>query len=177
MNKAKALLTEAGQGSGFKTTMETSRQVNPVLFGIAQILQADLAKIGIEAKIEDVESTVHTKRIVAGDFDLCVHNYGRANRDPGTTLMGGQDWQPTTEGGKTIPDYPDWVKWRDEAATTMDKEKRRAAYLKIQEWMLDECYKMPVIGNVSYWLYQDKIKNLRFTSESSPWADVVWLDK
>lgn len=177
LNKAKALLTEAGQGSGFKTTMETSRQVNPVLFGIAQILQADLAKIGIEAKIEDVESTVHTKRIVAGDFDLCVHNYGRANRDPGTTLMGGQDWQPTTEGGKTIPDYPDWVKWRDEAATTMDKEKRRAAYLKIQEWMLDECYKMPVIGNVSYWLYQDKIKNLRFTSESSPWADVVWLDK
>ncbi|MHB1135008.1 MAG: ABC transporter substrate-binding protein [Chloroflexota bacterium] len=176
LEKAKALLSEAGVGGGFKTTIETSRQVNPVLFGIAQILQADLAKIGVEAKIDDVESTVHTKRIVAGDFDLCVHNYGRANRDPGTTLMGGQDWQPKSEGGNSVPDFPDWVKWRDEGATTLDKDKRRAAYRKIQEWMLDECYKMPVIGNVSYWLYQDKVKNLRFNSESSPWADVVWIE-
>ncbi|MHB1416605.1 MAG: hypothetical protein ACYC1C_15265 [Chloroflexota bacterium] len=43
--------------------------------------------------------------------------------------------------------------------------------------MLDECFKMPVIGNVSYWLYQDTVKDLQFTKESSPWADVVWLDK
>lgn len=176
LDKAKALLAEAGQGSGFKTTIETSRQVNPVLFGIAQVLQADLAKIGVDAKIEDVESTVHTKRIIAGDWDLCVHNYGRANRDPGTTLMGGQDWQPAQEGGTSFPDDPQWVKWRDEGATTIDKEQRRAAYRKIQEWMLDECFKMPVIGNVSYWLYHDKVKDLRFTRESSPWADIVWVN-
>jgi peptide/nickel transport system substrate-binding protein len=175
LNKAKALLAEAGMGSGFKTTIETSRQVNPVLFGIAQILQADLASIGIDAKIEDVESTLHTKRINTGDYDLCVHNYGRANRDPGTTLMGGADWQSTKEGGKNMPDNPQWVQWRDDAATTMDKDKRRATYRQLQQWMLDESFKMPVIGNVSYWVYQDKVKDLRFTSESSPLADLVWV--
>jgi len=177
LEKAKALLAEAGYPKGFKTSIVLSRAVNPVLYGFGQILQADLAKLGIEAKLEDLESTLITRRIIGGQYEIAVHNYGRANRDPGTTLMGDQLWRTHKEGGKTMPDFPDYGNWRDEAARTMETQKRQALYRKIQEWVLEESFVMPIAGNVSYWLYRDHIRDLKFTRESSPWADVVWLDR
>jgi ABC-type transport system substrate-binding protein len=177
LEKAKALLAEAGHPSGFKTSILLSRAINPILYGFGQILQADLAKLGIEAKIEDVESTLYTRRVLGGQYEIVVHNYGRANRDPGTTLMGDQVWRTHKEGGKLVPDFPDFGNWRDEAARTMETAKRQALYRKIQEWMLEESFVMPFAGNVSYWLYRDQVKDLKFTRESSPWGDVVWLDR
>jgi peptide/nickel transport system substrate-binding protein len=174
--KAKALLAEAGHPNGFKTSIMLSRAINPVLYGFGQILQADLAKLGIEARIEDVESTLYTRRILGGQYEMAVHNYGRANRDPGTTLMGDQVWRTRKEGGKLVPDFPDFGNWRDEAARTMETQRRQALYRKIQEWILEESFVMPIAGNVSYWLYRDHVRDLKFTRESSPWADVVWLD-
>jgi peptide/nickel transport system substrate-binding protein len=177
LEKAKALLAEAGHPSGFKTSILLSRAINPILYGFGQILQADLAKLGIEARIEDVESTLYTRRVLGGQYEIVVHNYGRANRDPGTTLMGDQVWRTHKEGGKLVPDFPDFGNWRDEAARTMETAKRQALYRKIQEWMLEESFVMPFAGNVSYWLYRDQVKDLKFTRESSPWGDVVWLDR
>nr|MDA8219361.1 ABC transporter substrate-binding protein [Dehalococcoidales bacterium] len=66
LEKAKALLAEAGFANGFDTNFLCSQKANPPLLGIAQIVQADLAKLKINAKIEDVEATIYEGRTTKG---------------------------------------------------------------------------------------------------------------
>ncbi|MHB1414114.1 MAG: ABC transporter substrate-binding protein [Chloroflexota bacterium] len=177
LDKAKALLAEAGYADGFGTTIQASSQVNFAQGGLAQILQADLAKIGIKAKIDDIESALYNSKHLKGDFELRVHNYGRANRDPGSMLAGARVFVPASEEGPIGFESADFLKWRDEAASTLDKEKRKALYRQIQELFLDESFSMPVAPQQNYWLYRDYVKDLKFTRENSPFVGDLWLDK
>ena len=56
--KAKQLLAEAGYPNGFEVTCTTAFKIVTGSEILAQILQADLAKIGVKMKIEDNESAV-----------------------------------------------------------------------------------------------------------------------
>ena len=106
LTKAKSLLTEAGYPNGFETSIILSQKDNPPQFPIGQIIQGDLAKIGIRTKIEDLDSTVYNTRILKGDFELSVHNYGRANRDPGTMLAGAVIWYPRRRRARSASTRP-----------------------------------------------------------------------
>lgn len=178
LEKAKQLLAEAGYANGFETTMTLSKQVNPPQFGIGQIVQGDLAKVGIKAKIEDVESTLYTKRIQGGEYEMAVNNYGRINRDPSTMMNGNPHFRVKSEAGSHLGyENAEYVAWRDEAATITDQEKRKALFRKIQEFLLEESFMMPVTWNQSFWIYRDYVKDLTFNSEWSPYVGDAWLDK
>ena len=177
LEKAKALLAQAGFASGFQTTILTSRAQKASLFGLAQIVQGDLAKIGIKAEIKDVESTVYVTRLRKGDFDLCTQFYGQASRDPGTMLSGALAWYPKSEGGPYMFESANFKAWRDEAVTTVDREKRKTLYRKIQEWVLEESFSMAVTGEQTFWLYWDYVKDVWYSREGSPIVADLWLDK
>jgi ABC-type transport system substrate-binding protein len=175
--KARALLAEAGHAGGFETTILLSQKDNPPQFPIGQIIQGDLAQIGIRARIEDLEAAVYVSKMQRGEFELCVHNYGRANRDPATTLTGAVIWYPKAERGPIGFESADFVRWRDEAVGTLDRERRKPLYRKIQEYVLDESFSMAIAGNQSFWVYRDYTKGMWYSRESSPFAGDVWLDK
>ncbi|MHB1414722.1 MAG: ABC transporter substrate-binding protein [Chloroflexota bacterium] len=177
LDKSKQLLAEAGFADGFETSIIFSGKDNPPQFAIAQIIQADLQKLGIKAKLEDTEPTLYNTRIRGGDFELAIHNYGRANRDPATTLSGAIIWYPASEKGPIGFDSADFVKWRDEAAKTLDREKRKPLYRQIQQWSLEQSFSMPIAGNQSFWIYRDYTKGMQYSSESSPYVSDVWLNK
>jgi peptide/nickel transport system substrate-binding protein len=177
LSKAKTLLTEAGYPDGFETSILMSQKDNPPQFAIGQIVHGDLAKIGIRAKIEDLDSPVYTTRTQRGQFELAVHNYGRANRDPGTTLAGAIIWYPKAEKGPIGFDSADFVRWRDEAVTIFEREKRKPLYRRIQEYALEESFSMAIAGNQSFWIYRDYAKGIWYSRESSPFVGDVWLDK
>jgi len=178
LDKAKSLLIEAGYPNGFETTLLMSRQLNPDLARVAVIINGDLAKIGIQAQLLDLENNVYNTRFRGGKIDLAVQSYGRANRDPGATLAGAVAWVP--KGAAASPtgfDLPDFVTWRDEAMATLNREKRKAIYRKIQELVLDESFCMPIAGNQPWWVYYDYVKDVSFTRESCVHAGDVWLNK
>ena len=177
LGKAKTLLAEAGYPNGFGTSINLSQKDNPAQFPIGQIIQGDLAKIGIRAKIEDLDSAVYNIRNQRGEFELSVHNYGRANRDPGTTLAGAIIWYPKAEKGPIGFDSTDFVKWRDEAVTTLNRENRKPLYRKIQEYALEESFSMAIAGNQSFWIYRDYTRGIWYSRESSPFVGDMWLDK
>ncbi|MHB1135113.1 MAG: ABC transporter substrate-binding protein [Chloroflexota bacterium] len=177
LDRSRALLAEAGQSAGFDTSILVSSRDNPPQLVMGQIIQADLAKLNIRARIEDVEATLFNTRTRSGDFDLCVHNYGRANRDPGTTLAGAVIWYPKAENGPIGFDLPNFVQWRDQAIRILDREQRRPLYRQIQELMLDESFSMAIAGNQSYWIYRDYVEAMSYSRESSPYVGNVWLDK
>jgi peptide/nickel transport system substrate-binding protein len=87
--RARALLARAGLEDGFATTIWTrpsgsSLNPNPALG--AQLLQADLAEVGIRAQIRIVEWGELIRRAKAGEHDLLFMGWAGDNGDPDNFL-------------------------------------------------------------------------------------------
>jgi dipeptide transport system substrate-binding protein len=83
--KAKALLAEAGMGSGFKTNiwaMPVQRPYNPNARRMAEIIQADWAKVGVDAEIVTFEWGEYLKRSANGEHDTVLLGWTGDNGDP-----------------------------------------------------------------------------------------------
>jgi peptide/nickel transport system substrate-binding protein len=73
--KAKALLKEAGFGNGLKLKIITSQ--NPANIGPTQILQAQLAKVGIDIDLIVVEHSTYHQQIRQDLSDIVHYNVAR----------------------------------------------------------------------------------------------------
>lgn len=87
--KARELLAQAGLADGFKTTIWTRPSgslLNPNPSLGAQLLQADLAQIGIRAEIRVIEWAELIRRAKAGEHDLLFMGWAGDNGDPDNFL-------------------------------------------------------------------------------------------
>jgi len=81
IEKAKQLLTEAGYPNGFETTIITSSKEN--LRRVTQIVTEQLKKIGVRAKIEQLDMATYVKRTrAASDFEVELEDIGIMSADP-----------------------------------------------------------------------------------------------
>jgi dipeptide transport system substrate-binding protein len=91
---AKKLLAEAGLPNGFTTdlwAMPVQRPYNPNAKRIAELMQADLAKVGIKAEIKSFEWGEYRKRMQAGEHQMGMLGWTGDNGDPDNflnTLLG-----------------------------------------------------------------------------------------
>jgi dipeptide transport system substrate-binding protein len=91
---AKKLLAEAGYPSGLETdlwAMPVQRPYNPNAKRIAELMQADLAKIGVKAEIKSFEWGEYRKRAQAGEHQTAQLGWTGDNGDPDNflhTLLG-----------------------------------------------------------------------------------------
>jgi len=144
---------------------------------LAEILQADLKKLGINAKITDLEPVLCDSRQDKGDFQIMVHNYGRSNRDPGTMVTAAKAWYTDKEGGSSHYENPEYDKLRQELQSTLDQDKRKQICRQIQHMMRDECFTIVVAPQPTAWAWPSYVKDLRYDLENSPFVYDVWLDK
>jgi peptide/nickel transport system substrate-binding protein len=178
LDKAKALLTEAGLGNGFTFELYASTAQIPNSADMAQIMQADLKKIGVNAKVSDLEGAQYqmhnqTKR----DSVVIAHSYGRGARDPGSLLTGAKSWYTDKEASWTHFDNPQYEKLRQDLQTVLDRDKRKAIARQIQELALDECFTIPVAPSPKPFVYWNHVKDFVYNLEDSPFLANVWLDK
>ena len=91
---AKKLLAAAGLPDGFTTdlwAMPVQRPYNPNAKRIAELMQADLAKVGIKAEIKSFEWGEYRKRMQAGEHQMGMLGWTGDNGDPDNflnTLLG-----------------------------------------------------------------------------------------
>ena len=91
---AKKLLAEAGFPNGLETdlwAMPVQRPYNPNAKRIAELMQADLAKIGVKAEIKSFEWGEYRKRAQAGEHQTAQLGWTGDNGDPDNflnTLLG-----------------------------------------------------------------------------------------
>ena len=91
---AKKLLAEAGYPNGLETdlwAMPVQRPYNPNAKRIAELMQADLAKIGVKAEIKSFEWGEYRKRAQAGEHQTAQLGWTGDNGDPDNflhTLLG-----------------------------------------------------------------------------------------
>jgi dipeptide transport system substrate-binding protein len=91
---AKKLLAQAGFPNGMETdlwAMPVQRPYNPNAKRIAELMQADLAKIGVKAEIKTFEWGEYRKRMQAGEHQMGMLGWTGDNGDPDNflhTLLG-----------------------------------------------------------------------------------------
>lgn len=135
--KAKALLAEAGLPNGFKTTLwaiPVVRAYMPNGRRAAELIQADWAKIGVQAEIQSFEWGEYLKRGRAGDHEVGMFGYTWDYPDPSQILLSG--WH--CDGVKTGANRARWCNQEfsdllTKANTITDQGERTKMFLRMQE--------------------------------------------
>jgi peptide/nickel transport system substrate-binding protein len=140
LDAARALLAEAGLSSGFKTSITTLN--NTTELTAAQVIQANLAEIGIEVEIKPYEGGVY--------WTLGLESEGDAWKD---LEMVYQEWTSSPDPRRAtmwfVPDQVgvwNWSRWNNaeygdldmKASIETDLDKRATLYSRMMDVMHEE---------------------------------------
>jgi peptide/nickel transport system substrate-binding protein len=159
--RAKALLAEAGLADGFKTTIWTRPSgslLNPNPTLGAQLLQADLAKIGIQAEIRVIEWGELIRRAKAGEHDLLFMGWAGDNGDPDNFLTP-QFACASVQSGLNFARYcdPQLDKLIADGKAASAPEQRSALYQQAQTLIQQQALWLPLAHPTAFALHSDKV--------------------
>ena len=136
VEKAKELLKKAGVPENYEINlwaMPVQRPYNPNAKLMAEMVQADWAKVGVKAKIVSYEWGEYLKRAKTGEHDAIIVGWTGDNGDP-------DNWLGVLLSCKAVNgnNYSRWCnkgfdKLVTDAVKTTDKAKRTDMYMKAQE--------------------------------------------
>lgn len=141
--KSRKLLAEAGLPNGFETElwyMSVPRIYLPDCKLVAQIVQGDLAKVGINVKLVTYDWGTYVEKAMKFEHPMCFLGRSADYIDPDAFL-----YAPFVSG--SIFNFPNWSDGEydglaKEARKISDQEKRIALYEKAQERVNDQ---MPMV--------------------------------
>ncbi|MDH4556581.1 ABC transporter substrate-binding protein [Pseudomonas sp. BN417] len=160
--KAKALLKAAGVKEGTEITlwaMPVQRPYNPNAKLMAEMLQADWAKVGIKAKIVSYEWGEYIKRAHAGEHDAMLIGWTGDNGDP-------DNWLGTLYGCDSV-NGNNFSKWCDAsydklikaAKATPDQAKRTELYKEAQHVLQQQVPITPIAHSTVYQPMRASVKD------------------
>jgi len=135
---AKKLLAEAGFPNGMTTdlwAMPVQRPYNPNAKRIAELMQADLAKIGVTAEIKSFEWGEYRKRMQAGEHQMGMLGWTGDNGDPDNflhTLLGCDSAQSASGSNVAKFCYKPFDELVVKAKAVTNPAERTALYQKAQ---------------------------------------------
>ena len=153
IEKAKALLKQAGVAEGTKITlwaMPVQRPYNPNAKLMAEMLQADWAKVGIKAEIVSYEWGEYIKRAHAGEHDAMLIGWTGDNGDP-------DNWLGTLYGCDSV-NGNNFSKWCDagydkivkQAKAVTDRDARSELYQQAQQIIQQQLPISPIAHSTVY---------------------------
>ncbi len=134
---AKKLLSDAGYPNGFTTdlwAMPVQRPYNPNARRIAELMQADLAKISVTAEIRSFEWGEYRKRAQNGEHMMAQLGWTGDNGDPDNFLHSLLGCNSARTDGSNIAKfcYPPFEDLVAKAKSVSDQSERTALYRKAQ---------------------------------------------
>ncbi|NYZ12391.1 ABC transporter substrate-binding protein [Azospirillum sp. RWY-5-1] len=162
VEKAKKLLADAGLANGFEIdlwAMPVQRPYNPNAKRMAEMIQADLAKVGIKATIKQFEWGEYRKRLQAGEHQFGMLGWTGDNGDPDNFLYTLLGCEAARVGGNNI------AKWCNdefnglitEAKRTTDQAARTKLYEQAQVIFKEETPWLPMAHSVVYMALSPKV--------------------
>lgn len=134
--KAKKLLTEAGFPNGFETelwAMPVARPYNPAGKKLAELMQSDLAKIGIKVKIATYDWPIYLEKARKGEHQMIQMGWTGDNGDPDNflnILLSCASVQPGTNVARWC--YQPYDQLVNQAKQMTDMKRRTELYKKAQ---------------------------------------------
>jgi len=175
LDKARALFREAKLPEGAEIVIQPIN-AHPAMISLAEMLNADLAKIGIKLKVETLDRTTWFAKLQGKQFThLWTGAMGFMNMDPTTPLL---QAFPVRVGNNasnyTDPRYKELV---DAAVVEIDPAKRKGLFKQLTDLFLDESFCMPVTPNKRAWGTRAYVKGLDYSAYDRVLLEKVWLDK
>ncbi len=140
---AKKLLAEAGYSEGFETDLwaiPVQRPCNPDARRIAELMQTDLAKFGVKARIVSFKWGEYRKRAQAGEHSLALLGWTGDNGDPDNFFVPLAGCAAARAGGGNIAKWcnPEFEALVGKAVTLTDQAERAKLYEQAQVVMREE---------------------------------------
>jgi dipeptide transport system substrate-binding protein len=134
---AKKMLAAAGYPNGFTTdlwAMPVQRPYNPNAKRIAELMQADLAKVGVKAEIKSFEWGEYRKRMQSGEHQLGMMGWTGDNGDPDNFLNSLLGCSSAKSNGSNVAKfcYQPFEDLVQKAKVVSDVKERTKLYEKAQ---------------------------------------------
>lgn len=178
--KAKKLLTEAGYPKGFETdiwAMPVPRPYNPNGRKVAEAMQADLAKVGIKAKIVSYDWGTYLDKIKMGEHSMCLIGWTGDNGDPDNFLF---TLLSAAAANKPAQNY---AFWRDpkfnelieKAKVTSDAAMRTKLYKEAQEIIAEEVPVLTIANSIVVVPSRDNVNGFKIDPVGKRRFHKVWI--
>lgn len=164
--KARTLLKEAGVKEGTEITlwaMPVQRPYNPNAKLMAEMLQADWAKIGIKAKIVTYEWGEYIKRSKDGENGAMLIGWSGDNGDPDNwlgTLFGCDALAGNNFSKWCYKPYDDLIK---QAKATADHDTRVELYQRAQRLLKQQVPMTPIAHSTVFQPMRKTVKDFRIS--------------
>jgi peptide/nickel transport system substrate-binding protein len=173
LDKAKALLEDAGATDlKFTINVNTLEQA-----AIAQILQADLAKIGVDATIQLLDYSPFYAAMFAAEYDTMTAFISNSNKDPSRLALNSH--YRTVASPILCGEHPycpeEYVNLMNQAATMTDPEARKDIYERVAEILLDESWAISLADKPAIVASQPFVRGIEFRMDTAPRFGNVWL--
>jgi len=179
--RARELLAEAGYPDGFETdlwAMPVSRPYFPDGRTVAEIAQANLAEVGIEAEIVSYDWGTYLDRTDSGEHQMALLGWTGDNGDPDNFL-----YVLLSSAAAEVP-AGNIAFWRndefdaliEEAKTTFDYDTRVRLYEEAQEVFHDQAPWVPVAHSVVTVPVRSNVRDFVIYPTGKRVFYNVWLD-
>jgi len=174
LKKAKELLDKAGIKGGKAECLALPQF--PELPAIAQVIKADLAKIGFEVDLVILDSTQYYKRVLGGDFQLATSFSGNTQKYPSRVSLNSiYRMANNPVWGNNVPKaYADAIA---EAAGTVDPARQKAAFAKLNAAILDEAWVISIAYRQSVFGLAKHVQDFAYTVDDMSVLEQVSLEK
>jgi len=163
--QAKALLAEAGYPDGFSMdiwAMPVQRLYNPNALKTAELMQADLAQVGIKASIVSYEWNSFRRKLRAYEHDSVLIGWSADNADPDNFF------RPllSCSAAQTGTNRANWCdanfdRLISQALLTADQKQRRSYYMAAQQYLAEQMPLMSIAHSQRFQAISSEIKGVR----------------
>jgi peptide/nickel transport system substrate-binding protein len=173
LDKAKALLQQAGV-SNLQTEIITTAAGPLNSLGFLQIYQADLAQIGVKLNITTYDPASWAASVLGHKYNA-MYATGDvvANLLPINNLNG-PTWRPSPNNTDWNP--PEWKDLFAQVATEADPAKQKTLYAKLNDYILDQSWAMPMATNPQVLVGTTKLKGVSVNQYGAWYFTDAWLD-
>lgn len=178
---AKELLKKAGYEQGFETeiwTLPINRPYNPNGKKMGEMMQADLAAVGIKAKLITYDWATYLSKANKGEHSLIQMGWTGDNGDPDNFLN-------ILLGCASIKTGSNLARWCDKkfnsaivkAIRENDQKKRSILYKKAQKIFKEEAPWVPIAHSVVYRAMLDEVQGYKLSPLGHDIFSTIKLEK
>jgi peptide/nickel transport system substrate-binding protein len=177
LDKAKALIAQSGMTDTSMDIMYASGGLQQEYAQLAQVLQADLAKIGVTATLKLVEPAVFLDSQIKRSYKGILLSAGAyAHLQESSFLFNSsRTFHHNAEFSSTGLRDERWTQLANAAPTEPDAAKRKALYSQLNDVILDLCGTMPLSRYPQTAILRANVQGLTYNQMPKFTFDSAWL--
>ena len=166
VDAARKLMADAGHAVGFETEiwyMPVSRAYNPDGKRVAELIQTDLAKIGIRLKLVSYPWDEYRVKLQDGEAPMALFGWTGDNGDPDNFLNVLLGCTAARKGGNNVAKWcnRDYDALITQAKSTSDQAERSKLYRQAQEIVKREAPWVPIAHSVVFTGARKNVQNYK----------------